>query len=251
MTSTETGTRRKRTRLIVIVAIVAAALLIGAIAAIVGGGEPEKVAAATPSPSASADASAGADAGRKKENPAAPLERRAEGDPMALGEVDAPVVILEYADFTCKYCGAFAQETLPTVIDEYVDAGKVRIEWRDLPVLSENSMHTAVAGRAAAEQGKFWEMYDAMYTHTYEGGAWSRDQTIEIAKQVDGLDVAAFTAALDDPKIHAAVQQEAQDSKALGFNSTPMFIVGGYLLQGAQPVDLFRQAIDQALDDAS
>ncbi|EWT07133.1 DSBA oxidoreductase [Intrasporangium chromatireducens Q5-1] len=183
-------------------------------------------------------------------NALADLARRDDADPFAMGAVDAPVVIIEYADFTCKYCGAFAEETLPTLIEEYIDAGHVRMEWRDTPILSESSVSTAIAGRAAAQQDLFWQFYEVLYAHTYTGdGDFSRDRLLALAGEVDGLDLAAFETGLDDPELAAAVEQEGSQSRALGVTSTPTFVVGEQVIQGAQPIEVFRQIIDAQLEE--
>jgi protein-disulfide isomerase len=199
-------------------------------------------AAAGPAPTSTAPAQG---------DPLAELVRREDDDPFALGELDAPVAVIEYADFTCKYCGAFAENTLPALIEEYVDAGHVRLEWRDAPVLGEDSVTTAIAGRAAAEQDLFWEFYDVLYAHTYDGGGdYSEGTLIDLASRVDGLDLAAFETALDDPDLAAAVEQEGAQSQQIGVTSTPTFVVGDQVIQGAQPIEVFRQAIDAQLEQA-
>lgn len=180
------------------------------------------------------------------ENPYAVLARLEEGDPMALGSVDAPVVIIEYADFTCRYCGVFAVETMPT-LKEYIDAGDVRFEWRDAPILSDDSVQTAIAGRAAAEQDLFWEFYDVIFAHTVDGGDYAREDLLGLAGQVDGLDLAAFETALDDPAIEQAVLMEGYETHQLGVQSTPTFIIGSEVVAGAQPIEVFQQLIDQQL----
>ncbi|MBF6348469.1 MULTISPECIES: DsbA family protein [Nocardia] len=192
-----------------------------------------------------------APAGTEEDSGLPDLARRDDNDPFAIGAVDAPVVVIEYADFTCPYCSAFAADTLPALLDEYVEPGHVRIEWRDTPILTDHSVETAIAGRAAAEQDLFWEFSREMFAHTYSGSKdYGRETLIEIASRVEGLDTAAFTAALDDPELAAAVDREGNESRTLGVTGTPTFIVGDRVLQGAQPVDTFRQVIDAQLEQA-
>lgn len=215
-------------------ASIVAALGIGAA---LGASTQNSTAAPAPAPSASTEP-----------NPLAELVRREDGDPLAIGDIDAPVVVIEYADFTCKYCGVFAENTLPALMEEYVDAGHVRIEWRDAPVLSDHSITTAIAARAAAEQGLFWEFYELLYAHTYaEVGDYSRETLVGLAGTVNGLDVDAFTAALDAPELAEAVRQEGAQSRAIGVTATPTFVVGDQVIQGAQPIETFRQIIDKQL----
>ena len=71
------------------------------------------------------------------------LARRQVDDPTALGDVDAPVVLIAYSEFQCPFCGKFARDTEPELIDEYVEDGTLRIEWRDFPYLGPESMTAA------------------------------------------------------------------------------------------------------------
>src|SRR5690625_8033412 len=84
-------------------------------------------------------------------------------DPLAIGDVDAPVVMIVYSDFRCPYCGEWSRTTLPALTDKYVDSGEMRVEWRDMPVLGDPSVEAALAARAAANQGQFREVADALY----------------------------------------------------------------------------------------
>ncbi|MGB3259123.1 MAG: thioredoxin domain-containing protein, partial [Ornithinimicrobium sp.] len=80
------------------------------------------------------------------------LQRRDPDDPMALGEVNAPVVLIEYADYRCPFCATWAQETKPG-LDDLVEDGTLRIEYRDIAILGEDSLAASIAARAAGEQG--------------------------------------------------------------------------------------------------
>jgi protein-disulfide isomerase len=93
------------------------------------------------------------------------MARRIPGDPTALGDPQAPVVLVEYSDLRCPFCGIYARETLPLLVNEYVQSGKLRVEWRDFPVFGQESIDAAVADRAAGEQGKFWQFNAATYAH--------------------------------------------------------------------------------------
>lgn len=246
---------RNRARLILIAGIVIAVLAIGAIASMVAGGggsTPGGAAPAATSPAGGSETAAPQqteDAEAQRRAIADQLPRRQDGDPLAVGAVDAPIVMIEYADFTCTYCGLFATETLPEIKEKYVDTGVLRIEWRDLPILSQASVDTAVAGRAAAAQGKFWEYYNAMYAHTNAKGSHDRDGILQVASTIPGLDVAAFATALDDPAIVQAVQTEGSESRGLGLTSTPTFVLDGYLVQGAQPKEYFHQIMGQLMTE--
>ncbi|WP_374103454.1 DsbA family protein [Streptomyces sp. RK31] len=85
------------------------------------------------------------------------LARRDTADPLALGSPDAPVVLIDYSDFQCPFCGRFARETKPALVRDYVDKGILRIEWRDFPVFGAESDQAARAGWAAGQQDRFWQ----------------------------------------------------------------------------------------------
>lgn len=201
----------------------------------------------TGTPTAQPSAGAGSSS-----EPAFDLARRIERDPLAMGDVDAPVVIVEYADFRCPFCALFARETLPTIIDEYVDTGLVRIEWRDMPVFGEESIIAAIAGRAAAEQGMFWEYVDAIYADSPERAHpdLPRERLIAYAEQIGIPDIPAFTAALDDPALREAIAADQQEGYSIGVTGTPTFLVNDSPLVGAQPIEAVRATIEQELQEA-
>lgn len=239
-----TATRRRAWLVPLVVLLTAVSL--GAAALLGGGGKDEPSAAPdrrTPPTSSTQQQSA--------EEVLAGLARRQEGDPLALGAVDAPVVMIEWADFQCPFCGRFARETKPELVEQYVDSGVLRIEWRDFPYLGEQSQDAALAGRAAAEQGKFWEFHDALYALEVppNSGQLTREKLVEIAGQV-GLDTAAFTAALDDSALAEAVQADFTEGQMLGITGTPTFLIGDQPVVGAQPLEVFQQAIEAAASAA-
>src|SRR5690606_24672173 len=89
--------------------------------------------------------------------------RRDADDPRAVGSPDAPVVLIEYSDFQCPFCGRFARETKPDLIRDYVDKGVLRMEWRNFPVFGAESEQAARAGWAAGRQDRFWRFHDEAY----------------------------------------------------------------------------------------
>ncbi|NMR28708.1 DsbA family protein [Crystallibacter degradans] len=180
------------------------------------------------------------------------MSRRIADDPTALGAVDAPVVMVEYSDYRCPFCGLFARDTLPALVKKYVDSGDLRIEWRDLPVFGEESMEAALAGRAAGEQGKFWEFNKAVYDAAPERGHadLNRERLIEFAEQSGVPDMKKFEADLESKQLRQAVTRDAQEAASLGATGTPTFLVNDTPFVGAQPLEAFEQAIDAELNEA-
>ncbi|HEX5542000.1 MAG TPA: DsbA family protein [Micromonospora sp.] len=183
-------------------------------------------------------------------NPFAPLVRRQDGDPLALGRVDAPVVIIEYADFQCMFCARFAKETGPRLKAEYVERGLVRIEWRDLPILGPESEAAAAAARAAAAQGRFWEYHDALYAEErrVNSGALNDAALRAIAADLD-LDLDRFDVDRASDITRAGLDRDEREAVSLGITGTPAFIVADTPIVGAQPYEVFQQIIDAALAD--
>ncbi len=179
------------------------------------------------------------------------LARREADDPRALGDVDAPVVLIEWADFLCSYCGRHARDTEPELIDRYVDNGILRIEWRDLPLQGDEAVRAALAGQAAADQDAFWELHEVLYEAELRrgDGRLTREFLIQAADEL-GLDVARFEASLDDAETLAQVQEDAALGQGIGITGTPAFIVGGRPMVGAQPIERFVTLIELAAEEA-
>jgi protein-disulfide isomerase len=221
-----------------------AAIALG-VAAFAGGGR-------TDTPEATETAQQNGQPTQEQADGLALIERRQEGDPLAVGDVDAPVLMIEWADFQCPFCGSFARDTKPVLMERYVDAGLLRIEWRDFPVLGAESRTAALAGRAAAEQDAFWELHDEIFAEDRDRnvGQLDEDSLIEMAANL-GLDVERFVDSLEDPSHERAAQADLQLGQQLGITGTPAFLINGKMLIGGQPTEIFAQAIEQAADDAS
>ena len=241
MTTARAPRARRRILLIALAGVALIAVIL--IASLTRPGQNESDAGA-PTPAASDGPAAG-----ESDAPQVPdLSRRVAGDVAAVGDVDAPVVLIEYADYRCPYCGVFTQETLPQIVSEYVVAGKLRVEWRDAPIFGEHSVNAAVAARAAGAQGLFWEYQHAVYSFQDDGRKdLPREQLLAFAEEIAVPDLAAFEAALDDPALQQAVAVDAQEAQAIGVQSTPAFLIGQTPVMGAQPADVFRQVIDAEL----
>ncbi|HLS74357.1 MAG TPA: thioredoxin domain-containing protein [Actinomycetaceae bacterium] len=177
--------------------------------------------------------------------------RRDAEDPMAIGDVDAPIVMTYFFDTRCPFCAVFHRDTLPTLIEEYVDAGDLRIEFHDVVFYGDQSADAAVAARAAAEQGMFTQYLSAVYDAAPENGHpdMPRDKLIGFAEEVGIPDLEQFTTDLEDPDLLAEVEASAQQAQQAGVTAVPFFVIGQTAVSGAQPVDSFRQFIDQSLTE--
>ena len=241
MPSPTTGTSRNRPWAIAISALgVAVLILLVGIFAYQGGVSQGAGTEAAPRESAAS------------ENAPLDMSRRTADDPTALGPVDAPVVLVEYADYRCPFCGLFSRDTLPPLVEKYVKSGELRVEWRDLPVFGDQSTMAAVAGRAAGNQGKFWEFNKAAFAIAPERGHadLSRERLVQIAQEAGVSDMTRFEADLDSTELQQAVAKDAQEAASLGATGTPTFLVNDTPLVGAQPLATFEKAIEAALKKA-
>ncbi|MFM2421184.1 MAG: hypothetical protein RL385_5907, partial [Pseudomonadota bacterium] len=160
------------------------------------------------------------------------------------GPADALITIVEFSDFECPFCG----RVLPTMQQIEKDYGnKVRVVWRNQPLpFHQNAMPAAMAAMEAWEQGKatkFWAMHDKLFENR---SALTRPDLEKYASEL-GLDVAKFKAALDTKKHEKAIQDDQAVAADVGARGTPSFFINGRPLRGAQPVEKFKEIIDDEL----
>ncbi len=187
-----------------------------------------------------------------------PLEGESEVDAAAAapfneaGNTDAPVLMIEFSDLQCSFCARHASQTFPELRRNYIDTGKLRYAVRDLPLpMHRHAVPAAVAARCAGEQGKFWEMRQAIYLAR---GRLDQEPYAAMAGEL-GLDVDRFEACRRDDRQAANVRADAALAAGEGIASTPAFVIGrvvdgefkGETVVGAKPYALFAAKIDALL----
>ncbi len=189
--------------------------------------------------------------GKEKERPPTSHTLTVPAQGNVLGYPEAPVTIIEYSDFQCPFCRRFALETKRLIMADYIEAGQVKLEYRHYAFLGPESLSAAEAAECAGEQGQFWPYHDILFQRQgrENSGVFSRQNLVAFAQEL-GLDLEAFTSCLDTGKYRQKVISQREEGQALGVQGTPTFIIGRYLVRGAQPYEVFRQAIDQALAEA-
>ncbi len=158
------------------------------------------------------------------------------------GNAKAPVTIVEFSDFECPYCS----RALPIIAQIKKEYGpdKVRVVFRDMPLPSHGrAVPSALAAHCANEQGKFWEMHDALFNNQ----AKLADADLKEHAKTLKLDEAKFNECFDKKKHMSIVDKSRKEAEALGIQATPSFVVNGALIQGAQPFEKFKAKIDRAL----
>jgi protein-disulfide isomerase len=172
-------------------------------------------------------------------------------DGYALGSPDAPVTVEVWADFQCPYCQAFTFSVEPRIVDAYVVPGRVRLVYRDMAFLGEESRWATVAASLAADQGLFWPYHDHLFANLYgeNVGSYALDRLVEIGRRV-GLDMDAFVAGLQvEPARARYAELEAgwrEDASRLGIRGTPSVVVNGVKTEYAD-WETVTIAIDEAL----
>ncbi len=154
----------------------------------------------------------------------------------SMGDPDAPVVIEVWEDFQCPYCQRFTYEIEPAIVEQYVKTGDVRLVFRNLAFLGEESHWAAVASSLAADQDLFWPFHDYLFANFRgnESGGFHIDRLLEMGEAV-GLDMDEFKQGLvlENARARFAdIQEEAMaEAYAQGINATPTVVVNGVSLQ--------------------
>jgi protein-disulfide isomerase len=173
-----------------------------------------------------------------------------EQDGIRLGEPSAPVTLIEFADLQCPFCGQYAREVLPTVIDRYVRTGRLALELNLLTFVGEDSVKGARVAAAATRQQRFWDFTDAFYAaQGPENSGYVTDEFLERTTGAAGVDLEAARAA--GPTADRVLGQAQRAADRLGATSTPMF----FLRRGHDETplvieDLSAETFTAALDEA-
>jgi len=158
------------------------------------------------------------------------------------GNPKARVMIVEFSDFQCPYCGQ-VEATLKSVLAKH--EGTVALAFRDMPIsqIHPFAEGAAEAARCAAEQGKFWEYHDLLFA---DQGALDRNGLIAKAAKLQ-LDPKQFETCVSSEKYKSQVQQDNQEGMRAGVSGTPGFFINGVFISGAQPEATFEKIIEDEL----
>ncbi len=160
----------------------------------------------------------------------------------AKGSAEAPVTVVEFADYECPYC-ARVQASLNLILSTYQD--QVRLVFKDFPLSSHpRAWKAAEAARCAGEQERYWDYHDVLFRNVK---ALEVEQLKQYAAELQ-LDTERFNTCLDSGQQTAAVRRDLAQGSQLGVSGTPAFFINGRFLSGAQPFTVFQEAIDEALD---
>lgn len=186
-----------------------------------------------------------------------PVVPSIDDDPV-LGDIDAPITIIEFSDFQCPFCARFHAETLPELKSAYIETGTAKFVYRDFPIqnIHPNAVAAAVASECAHEQGVYWDYHDMLFENINVWGPLDSAGAIVTFQTYAadmGLDADAFTECLGSGEHITEVASDYADGVSYGITGTPAFFVGndqvGYvMISGAQPFSAFQSVIERILD---
>ena len=175
---------------------------------------------------------------------AQPLSGTAE---VSLGDPRAPLTIIEYASMSCPHCAEFHNFTLPKLKAEYIDTGKVRLIFREYP-LDQPAVEGAILARCSGAQ-RYFPFLEVLFKNQ---ATWvvATDRLARLRQigQIGGLSAADFDACLADQTLRTAIlNTRLEGERQFDVASTPTFIVGTAVIEGALPWELFKAAVEDAL----
>lgn len=175
-------------------------------------------------------------------------------DGVMLGDPEATVTLIEYADLQCPVCRRYSEDAFPTLVEEYVRTGKVKMEFRGLAFLGPDSVKALRHVVAAGFQDRLWQMEDTLYANQgAENSGWVTDELLrEVGATIPGLDVDKMFADAPGQDVTTELDESAQQAEAANVQGTPWFFIqiGDDEPYEIQPTSLTPEAFRPALDDA-
>jgi len=167
-----------------------------------------------------------------------------------IGKPDAPVKILEFADFECPACGRFATITEPDVRKRIIDTGLANLTYYDFPLPQHlNSQAASNAAACASDEGKFWQMHDQLFGGQDEWNTQATDNPkpffMKYASNI-GLDAGKFESCYDAKKHQKRIEANFAAGELRKISSTPTFVVGDKMYANALSYDELRALVDSA-----
>jgi protein-disulfide isomerase len=191
---------------------------------------------------------------RPKENRAVAFDSslpKVESQGYVMGSPTAPLEVTEFGDFECPQCGRFATLTEPDVRARLVNTGQIRWRYIDFPLdMHRNTWNASIAAACADEQGRFWEMHDAIYAAQDQWNGEATGNPNKVLKQIGEplvADKAKFDQCVDDARTKPKVQAHYQLANARKLPGTPSFIIGDQQISEFLSYDDFKKLVDQQI----
>ena len=171
-----------------------------------------------------------------------------------LGDLNAPLTMIEFGDYQCTFCKKFFHETEESIITNYVETGKVKILFKDFIVVNEDSVNAAIAAHCANDQKMFWQYHSILYNNwDGEGTGWASSEQLHQFASTLGLDMNEFSECMSQSKWKDLVLSSHADGRALGVDATPTFFIidqnnEALKITGSQHYDVFQEVFDSLLE---
>jgi len=163
---------------------------------------------------------------------------------LQLGDSNASVTIIEYADFECEDCRDWHQQVFPDLKARFIDSGVVHYVHRDFPLqqIHDQSFAAARAARCAAEQDLFWGYAKALY-----GADDLSSESFTALADTSGLDRSIWAECVETNRQDTVIGEQSQEAIRIGVTATPAFVINGHLYEGALSIEQFSALISQAM----
>ena len=171
-----------------------------------------------------------------------------------LGDMNAPLTLVEFGDYQCTFCKKFFHETEESILINYVETGKVKMLFKDFIVVNEDSVNAASAAHCANDQKMFWQYHSTLYNNwDGEGTGWASSEQLHQFASTLGLDMNEFSECMSQSKWKDLVLSSHADGRALGVDATPTFFIideNNEVLKivGSQRYDVFQEVFDSLLE---
>ena len=167
-----------------------------------------------------------------------------------MGNINAPITMLEWGDYQCTFCYKFHQNTLDIINEDFIKTGKVKIIFKDFPLNGFDSKLAAEASYCAQDQEKYWKYHDELYNNWGgERTGWITRESLSKFAETVNLDVEKFNKCLDDHKYENKVDLLYAFGKEIGIDATPSFLVFNdqkmIKIRGNQPLEVFLKTFDE------
>ena len=172
-----------------------------------------------------------------------------------LGDINAPLTLVEFGDYQCTFCKKFFDETEKSILMNYVETGKVKVLFKDFIVVNEDSVNAASAAHCANDQKMFWQYHSTLYNNwDGEGTGWASSEQLHQFASTLGLDMNEFSECMSQSKWKDMVLASHADGRTLGVDATPTFFIidennEALKIIGAQRYDVFQEVFDSLLEN--
>ena len=143
-----------------------------------------------------------------------------------LGTATAPATLLVFEDPQCPYCRIWSLDALPAVVKDFVKTGRVKLAWRGIPIVGDNSVDGLRAAYAAAEQNRLWNLVDQLYQRQgSENSGWITESLLQDSAASAGIDAGRMFDVIDTSTVTSAMQKAVTEARRANINGTPSFVL--------------------------